>query len=47
MGMFLRSHLFIITENKINQSPSQIMFMAILHWSELENLLQSWSETGF
>ena len=39
MGMFLRSYLFIIIAKKLNKSPSQIMFMAILHWSELGNLL--------
>jgi len=30
MGMFLRrSHFFIIIENKINKSPSQIMFTVV------------------
>ena len=38
MGMFLKSHFFVF-EKRINKSPSQIMFMVILHWSELGNLL--------
>ena len=39
MGMFLRSHFFIIIEKKINKRPSQIMFTVILHWFELGHLL--------
>ena len=49
--MVLHSNLdmgiYLIIEEKINKSPSQIMFTVIEHWFELENLLQRWSETGF
>jgi len=39
MGMFSRrSPFFIIIERKLNESPSQIMFTVIKHWSELGNL---------
>ena len=47
MSIILRSHFFIIIEKKINQSPLQVMFMVIQHWSELGNLLKRWAETGF
>jgi len=37
MGMFLRrSYFFIIIDKTISKIPSQIMFTAIQHWSELE-----------
>ena len=37
-GVGTKHRNFFFIEKKINKSPSQIMFMAILHWSELGNL---------
>ena len=43
----VRSHIFIVIENKITKSPYKILFTVIWHWSELGIQLQHRSETWF